>query len=93
MHAANVTDTAAQVVAAGNRDFVHIRNFDESEYVYVKYDGSSTALTTTNGFPIPPMGMLVLENVGPKKIHDKAIYAIAATGKTVEIRIQGAAEP
>ena len=93
MHAATVTDVAALIVAAGNRDFVHIRNNHDTESIWVKYDGSATALTSTNGLPIVAGGLLLLENAGARNIHRNPIYAIADTGKSVNIRIQGAAEP
>lgn len=93
MHAANVTDVAAQIVAAGNRDFVHIRNGDDEDWIWVKYDGSATALTKLNGMPIPPGGFLNLDNSAQKNIYRHPIFAIADTGVTVEVRIQGAQEP
>ena len=93
MHAATVTDVASLVVAAGNHEFIHIRNNDETETIFLKYDGSATTLTVANGFPVYAGGMLNLDNVGPRNIFNKAIYAIAGTGKTVGIRIQGAIEP
>jgi hypothetical protein len=95
MYAITVTDAAGGtlVVRAGNRDFVHLRNFDEDDTVYVRYDGSATALTTANGFPIPPGGILALDNDGSRNVFNKAIYAICATGASVELRVQGADTP
>lgn len=93
MHALTVTDVAATIVEAGHRDFVHIRNMDDEDTVYVGYDGSATALTPSNGFPILPGGTLLLDNIDPKRIYVHAIKAVCDTGKTAEVRIQGAAEP
>jgi len=91
MHAANVTDVPSVVVAAGNRDFCHIRNTDQDATIYVKYDGSATTLAPDNGMPIPPGGTLVLDN--DSRLFNKQVVAVADTGITVEVRIQGGAEP
>lgn len=88
MKAVNVTTTAAEIVPAGNRDFVHIQNVS-TETIYFKYDGSATALTTANGMPVPPDGFLILNNDGSRNLFNKAIFAIHGGAGNQEIRVQG----
>jgi len=89
MKAFNVTTTAQQVAAAGNRDFVHLQNVSDTD-IYVKYDGSAAALTTTNGLKIIPGGYLILNNDGSRNVFTQAVWAIHGGTGNKEVRIQGA---
>lgn len=66
--------TAATLVAAvvGPGATVVLTNSSASAVVYF---GSGTTLTTANGFPLPPYGVLPMENV-----TSGSIYAITGTG-------------
>lgn len=88
MKAVNVTTTVAEIVSAGNRDFVHIQNVSD-ETIYFKYDGSATALTTSNGMPVPPAGFLILNNDGSRNLFNKSISAIHGGTGNKEVRVQG----
>jgi hypothetical protein len=88
MRAFNVTTTAQEIVAVGNRDFVHVYN-NSDEVIYVRYDGSASALTTANGMPIPVAGWLILNNDGQRNLFNKAVWGIHGGTGNKEIRIQG----
>lgn len=88
MKAVSVTSAVTAIVSAGNREFLHIYN-NGSENIYLSYDGSSTTLTTVNGLPVPPGGILMLDNDGMRNIQNHDVNAICAAGP-VDVRIQGA---
>jgi len=88
MKALNVTTTAAEIVPAGNRDFVHIQNVSDTD-IYVKYDGSETALTTANGIKIAVERSLILNNDSARNIFNKAVWAIHGGAGNKEVRISG----
>lgn len=88
MKAVNVTTTAAEIVAPGNRDFVHIYN-NSDEVIYLGYDGSPNALTTSNGFPLAVGGILTLNNDGYRNVFHKGVSAIHGGTGNKEVRIQG----
>jgi hypothetical protein len=85
--------TPTLIVAAGNRDFLHIYN-NGSATVYVCYDSDLTTATstlaTTNGIPIPAGGERQLNNDGMKQIFTKPVYAVHGSGSAQELRVQGA---
>ncbi len=178
MKAISITDVPTLIAAAGNRDFAHVLNNDDTEIIYLDYDGAhgnsivstisavqnggtaghlypvsvtlpagtdmsrfvaglvlsadggnfpsgiivesvntslrklifssntteytdgsaanvidqtitcTFALTASNGMPLPPGATLVIDKAF-HSIYNKAIYGIANTGKTVEVRTQG----
>lgn len=49
---------------------------------------ASYQLTVDNGMPLPPGATMVLDKAF-HRYYDKGIWAIANTGKTVEVRTQG----
>jgi hypothetical protein len=87
MKAVTVTNTASKIVSAGNRDFLHLYN-NGSEPIYLCYDGDSTNLTTANGLPVPPGGILFLDNDNNRNLQTHDVFAICATGP-VDVRCQG----
>lgn len=88
MRALNITTSETTVAEAGNRDFIHIYNNSDTT-IYVKYDGASTAVTTSNGLPIVAGATLMLDNDGGKNIFNKKVTAIHGGSGNKEIRIQG----
>lgn len=87
MNQVDVSTSETLVVAAGPpRQFIHIQVLDQD--CYFKYDGDSTAVTTSNGIKVAAGGYLNLNNDGIKPIYGNAIYAITASG-TADLRIQG----
>lgn len=86
-----VGTTPTLIAAAGHRDFIHIFN-NSSQPIYVVYDGSEGAaganLTTANGVPIGAGGNLLLDNVGPRILFNKAVYGIVAAGSS-DVRAHG----
>lgn len=88
MKATNVTTTAAEIVPAGNRDFVSIQNVSEED-IYLKFDGSAVALTTANGRLLSGGAEIFLENAGPRQIYRHSVWAIHGGVGDKEVRIQG----
>jgi hypothetical protein len=88
MKAVNVTTTAAEIVPAGARNFVHLYNNSDT-VIYLSYDGSTVEVTTANGMPIVPGAYLLLDNSGPRNIHVRAVRAIHGGAGNKELRIQG----
>lgn len=77
------------VVPSGNYKFIHIQVLTTD--TYFKYDGSDTALTTSNGIKVTAGNFLNLNNNGTKNIFNHDIYGITASG-TADIRVQGTDE-
>lgn len=88
MKTLNVTTTAAIISPAGDRDMFHIYN-NSDEVIYLKFDGSSVALTTANGYPIPVGGYLDLNCEGSRRTYNREIWAIHGGSGNKEVRIQG----
>jgi hypothetical protein len=98
MKAVSVGTTPVLLVAAGNREFLHIYN-NGGAPVYVCYDGAcdssggvnttTAALTTANGLPIPPGGILLLDNDAIRNISNHDVYAVSGSAGQ-DVRIQGA---
>ncbi len=72
---ATVTAVAAVVSAGRRRRWIHLANRSDST-IFVKYDGSDTALTAANGIPIAPGAVLMLGNNGGDQDFWHDIYAI-----------------
>ncbi len=87
MQAVNVTTSQTLIAPEGNRDFIHIQNWSDT-ILYLKYDGDSTTLTTSNGIPLLPQATLQLNNDG-KNIFRKAVYGIHGGSGNKEVRVQG----
>jgi hypothetical protein len=87
MKAQNIGNTSTLIAAAGNRDFLHIYN-NSDEIIYVKYDGDSDTVTTSNGMPIAVAGVLTLNNDGQRNLFNKPVYGICASGGK-EVRVAG----
>lgn len=86
--AVDTTAGGILLAAAGHRDFLHVQNTDAAINIFVKYDGDSDALTSANGMRLAPGDWLVLNNDGVRKIFDKEVRAIAASG-SVDVRVAG----
>jgi hypothetical protein len=87
MQAIQIAATATKIADPGNRDFLHIYNISD-EVIYVAYDGN-TAPTVAAGMPVLPGTMLALENLGPRAIYTRAVYAIHGAVGNREVRVQG----
>ena len=83
----DTTAGGVELAPAGNRDFLHILN-NGAATIYLKYDGSATALTTANGWPVPAGNYFNLDNDGNRNVFNKQVLAISAG--SVEARVQGA---
>lgn len=80
-----------KICDAGNRDFIHVFN-NSDVVIYVGYDGDPATpleLATTNGVPLLPNAMLVLDNVGPRNIYTHAVYAVHGGSGSKDVRVQG----
>jgi hypothetical protein len=88
MKAYNVTTAETTVVAPGPYEFIHIQNVSDTT-VYLKYDGSATALTTANGFPLAANQTLMLNNDNQKQLFRRGVTAIHGASGNKEIRVQG----
>lgn len=88
MKAFNVTTTAQKIANAGNRDFLHVQNVSDTD-IYLKYDGTETALTTANGMKLEAGAFLILNNDGMRNLFDKEVWAIHGSSGNKEVRIQG----
>lgn len=80
---ATVTHEATKVRDGARRRWAHLCN-RSAFTIYVKYDGSATALTVANGIPIGPGGVLMLGNNGRDSDFYHDIYAIHDQGESVE---------
>lgn len=89
MKAVTVDTTAGgvQIAPAGDRDFVHVQNNGATD-IFVKYDGSATALTAANGVKVAAGEWLVLNNDGSKKIFNKEVRGITSAGSS-DVRVMG----
>lgn len=89
MKAVTVDTTAGgiQICAAGDRDFLHIQNNGATD-IFVKYDGSATALTAANGVKVAAGEWLVLNNDGTRKIFNKEVRGITSAGSS-DVRVMG----
>jgi hypothetical protein len=67
-----------------NVNFTASANSDAGSYTF-----GQVALTTSNGFPIPPQTNILLSNDSHRNVWNKAVYAIAS-GAGTDVRIQGA---
>lgn len=84
----NTTAGGVELAPAGNRAFIHLYNAG-SVTAYLKYDGDATALTTSNGMPLPAGATLHLNNdAGGKAPFIHEVRGITASGST-DIRVQG----
>lgn len=82
-----VTDTATKVSLGRTRRWCHLAN-RSAVTIYVKYDGSETALTVANGIPIAAGAIVMLGNSGRDQdfFHDIwAIHASAGENKSLVI--------
>lgn len=82
----DTTAGGTEIVPAGYRNFIHIQPIGAD--LYVKYDGSATALTTSNGLKISDGAYLNLNNDGSKHLFNHPIIGITASG-TATVRVQG----
>lgn len=83
----DTTAGGTTICAAGFRKFAHIQNVGSVD-VYLKYDGSATALTTSNGIKLSPSEWLVLNNLPGQPLFTDAILGIVASG-SADVRVQG----
>lgn len=86
MKAFNVTNASQELAPAGHRRFIHIQNVSDAD-IFLKYDGSATALTTANGFKLIPGAALLLDN--ENNLHSHAVHVIHGGAGNKEIRVQG----
>jgi hypothetical protein len=84
----NATTAVTTVIAAGNYDFIHIKNISDTT-IYFSYDGSATTLTTSNGLPVAPDETLVLHNDGTRVIFRHPIKCIHTGVGSKALRVQG----
>ncbi|MBI5770846.1 MAG: hypothetical protein HZA93_23920 [Verrucomicrobia bacterium] len=77
--AAQVTNAATKVSEGKRRRWAHLHN-RSNVTIYVKYDGSDTALTVANGLPIPPNGERQLGNAAGDQDFWHDIWAIHDDG-------------
>ena len=81
--------TVAQIAFSMNSatPFIHLYNVSDSN-VYVCYDGSVATVAT--GVPLPPGGVMMLNNDGNKPIFVSDLSLITDGVGNKEVRIQGA---
>jgi hypothetical protein len=89
MQAIQVQTTVTTIAAAGNRDFLHIQNVSDTD-IYLKYDGSSTTLTASNGVKLAAGEWLILNNDGYRNVFRNLVQAIHGGSGDKEVRVQGA---
>lgn len=83
----SATASATEALAAGERGFVHLWNKGPNT-VYLRYDGDTSEVTTSIGFPVAADAGLFLNNDGMRNPFIHAIRAICDTSETAEIAIQ-----
>lgn len=84
----DVATTETEVFAGGNVPFIGLHN-NSSEVMYLKFDGSSIALTVDNGIPLQPTEKMILANDGFKSVFINPIVAIHGGSGTKDLRVQG----
>jgi len=87
MKTITVGTTVTAIAPAGNRDFLWIFNND-SATVFLSFDGDSTTLTTSNGFPLLTQTGILLDNSRDRNTFNKAVNAISVAG-SANVRVQG----
>lgn len=87
MKAITVGTSVTAIAPAGNRDFLWIYNNDTNP-IFLSFDGDDTTLTTSNGFPLATKTAILLDNSTNRNIQNKAVNAISAGG-SADVRVQG----
>jgi hypothetical protein len=87
MKSANVTTSATEIVPEGWRPLLSIQNISDTD-IYLKFDGSEVALTTSNGHKLAAGDTFWL-NHDARRDHVQAIEAIHGGVGSKEVRIQG----
>ena len=84
----SVTASAAEVLAAGERSFIHIWNKGPNT-AYLRYDGDdATEVTSGIGFPVDSGAGLFLNNDAVRNPFIHSIRAICDTAETAELAVQ-----
>lgn len=85
----SVTDIVAPPADGDTKKirYMHVCNNSTSVTVYLKYDGSSTTLTSGNGFPLYPQQKMTFDNDGKVHAFLYGLQGITASG-TADVRYQ-----
>jgi len=83
----SVTDTASEILAAGQRSFVFIWNKGPNT-AYFRFDGDTAEVTTAIGFPVASGAGLFCNNDGTRNPFIFDFRAICISAETAELAIQ-----
>lgn len=88
--AISVTEAVTPVLGTrGNRKWWIIANADTANTAYLAVDGTDAAkLTAANGIPLAPGEKLTITLDVNRALLPNPVSAIAAAGKTVDLRVQ-----
>lgn len=73
--------------SSGAYRFVAIGNVGSST-AYLKFTSDATALTTSNGIPLPPGAALVCDQDEERDIFKVAVTAVTASGQSTTVSVQ-----
>lgn len=79
------TETQLLAAEAARTSFVVSNPASNSNTIYIKYDSSATAVTTSNGIPLPPGSSFSYTATGAANSARNRITAIAASNTTVNV--------
>lgn len=84
----DTTVGGVEISPKGGRSFIHIQNpSDSGGSIFIKYDGTATALTVANGWEIAPGEDLHLNNDGSMELFEHQIMGISAG--SIDVNVQG----
>jgi hypothetical protein len=84
-----IGSTSNQVVAtAGNRPFISIQNKSDAP-LFLKFDGSTNSLSSTNGYRLDAGVTLFLVNDAVKPVFTHNIHVLNTNALSKTVNIQG----